>query len=291
MAYDPNTYKVNLDTPQPDGRKGESPRNAFTKYNNLVEKLKNVSGSAPTTTTVNNVPQWSTVNGDLKNGLSVTNSTRDATTGKLMRVGDFGLSYRAIDVSNEPAGDMYDGVSMFKWDSIVPTGAKPSYSFMMGIQVARSSASWCQLLMRGSSVTSGQRLFLITRDGDGIAPEEVEFISTANTNLVVDSGSNANGNWVQFADGTQICYIVDSSNIVTTNTAAGNIYHSPLVSLTYPKSFLSPPTISISAAYDSGWVWPGQISGATTSSFNSRIYGAGSSSSGYIRAIAIGRWK
>lgn len=32
-------YKVNLDTPQPDGRRGESPRAAFTKYNDLIDAL------------------------------------------------------------------------------------------------------------------------------------------------------------------------------------------------------------------------------------------------------------
>ncbi|MFA0901901.1 hypothetical protein [Vibrio cholerae] len=38
---DLSIYKVNLDTPQPDGRKGESPRVAFTKYNDLVDDLQN----------------------------------------------------------------------------------------------------------------------------------------------------------------------------------------------------------------------------------------------------------
>ncbi|EGQ9188912.1 hypothetical protein O1C43_000201 [Vibrio cholerae] len=38
---DLSIYKVNLNTPQPDGRKGESPRAAFTKYNDLVDELQN----------------------------------------------------------------------------------------------------------------------------------------------------------------------------------------------------------------------------------------------------------
>ncbi|MBJ6952879.1 hypothetical protein [Vibrio cholerae] len=37
---DLSIYKVNLDTPQPDGRKGESPRAAFTKYNDLIDGLE-----------------------------------------------------------------------------------------------------------------------------------------------------------------------------------------------------------------------------------------------------------
>ncbi|HFG1702778.1 TPA: hypothetical protein ACGF0Y_000482, partial [Vibrio cholerae] len=42
---DLSIYKVNLDTPQPDGRKGESPRVAFTKYNDLVSFLEENTGS------------------------------------------------------------------------------------------------------------------------------------------------------------------------------------------------------------------------------------------------------
>lgn len=42
---DLSIYKVNLDTPQPDGRKGESPRAAFTKYNDLVSFLEENTGA------------------------------------------------------------------------------------------------------------------------------------------------------------------------------------------------------------------------------------------------------
>ncbi|EOW9127471.1 hypothetical protein ACN1T7_001788 [Vibrio cholerae] len=42
---DLSIYKVNLDTPQPDGRKGESPRVAFTKYNDLVSFLEENTGA------------------------------------------------------------------------------------------------------------------------------------------------------------------------------------------------------------------------------------------------------
>ncbi len=37
---DLSLYKVDLDTPQPNGRKGESPRSAFTKYNDLIDELE-----------------------------------------------------------------------------------------------------------------------------------------------------------------------------------------------------------------------------------------------------------
>ena len=53
---DLSLYKVDLDTPQPNGRNGESPRAAFTKYNDLVAQLEGgavgnfVGSTAPTQT-------------------------------------------------------------------------------------------------------------------------------------------------------------------------------------------------------------------------------------------------
>lgn len=38
---DLSAYKVDLDTPQPNGRLGESPRTAFTKQNDLTDRLEN----------------------------------------------------------------------------------------------------------------------------------------------------------------------------------------------------------------------------------------------------------
>jgi len=38
---DLSAYKVDLDTPQPNGGRGESPRAAFTKYNGALDALEN----------------------------------------------------------------------------------------------------------------------------------------------------------------------------------------------------------------------------------------------------------
>ncbi|EOX4280325.1 hypothetical protein ACPF34_003419 [Vibrio cholerae] len=48
---DLSLYKVDLDTPQPNGRMGESPRSAFTKYNDLVKALEGgITGSVISST-------------------------------------------------------------------------------------------------------------------------------------------------------------------------------------------------------------------------------------------------
>lgn len=40
-------FRVDLETPQPNGRRGEAPRSAFTKYNDLVGQMQSLVGLGP----------------------------------------------------------------------------------------------------------------------------------------------------------------------------------------------------------------------------------------------------
>lgn len=67
-----------------------------------------------------------------------------------------------------------------------------------------------------------------------------------NGNKIIDTGSNSNGNWIRFSDGTQICYgnvsfslpsgWVNSSTVIW--RGSGNL------SQTYSQPFTSPPAVS-----------------------------------------------
>lgn len=59
-----------------------------------------------------------------------------------------------------------------------------------------------------------------------------------NSDLFCQSGSNDNGNWIKFADGTMICY--------------GNGSVSPSASyiiITYPETFSKTPNLQLTAKY------------------------------------------
>ena len=120
--------------------------------------------------------------------------------------------------------------------------------------------------------------------------------------VIVESGSNEDGEYIRFGDGTQICW---QTFYAGTRTYAGdgtyaNPYRSNTVNWTFPKPFISPPTLSLT----------GQIA---SSSASARANSCGSSSDitgsrvvniqcvmlssnstdadVFIYALAIGRWK
>ena len=108
---------------------------------------------------------------------------------------------------------------------------------------------------------------------------------------IVESGSNANGEYVKYADGTMICNHTQSSTVVT-NTSAGANYVSPIISWTYPSSFISNPVVILSCSYVSGsasWGFTGTVS--TTGITGARMVSYGNTATSYPAFFAIGRWK
>ena len=62
---------------------------------------------------------------------------------------------------------------------------------------------------------------------------------------VVDSGSNANGNWVKYYDGTLIQYIRRTEIGVTQTNATGSIFYGDTAAYAYPVAFVgAAPIIS-----------------------------------------------
>lgn len=62
--------------------------------------------------------------------------------------------------------------------------------------------------------------------------------------VIIASGSNAYGSYVQFADGTMICY---GSNVTTTaiDTVWGGVFiNSVDVTITFPIAFIAAPSVS-----------------------------------------------
>lgn len=107
---------------------------------------------------------------------------------------------------------------------------------------------------------------------------------------VVERGSNANGDYVRFADGTQIAIIPYK---VLTGEVTANLYNSMGV-VTFAASFISEPSVSCQI---SGWMQPAasysmiSVESISGTSFIPVII-SNYSYSGYagVRVIAIGRW-
>ena len=114
------------------------------------------------------------------------------------------------------------------------------------------------------------------------------------TGAIIERGSNAQGSYIRYADGTQICWIEATAGAA--NNAAGPVYNSlQVVPGAYPAAFSSAPAVTATATpygaasgifWVSGWVAPTQsswgawlgMSPTTTTAFST------------IRLMAIGRW-
>lgn len=109
---------------------------------------------------------------------------------------------------------------------------------------------------------------------------------------ITESGSNANGSYIKFDDGTQICYMDKDYTGVAINAEYGALFRSnENLQVSYPASFTSTPTLSLqSKIYTAQFVY---INGVSSTFFTFRPVRVTSSDSVdfSISAIAIGRWK
>ena len=111
---------------------------------------------------------------------------------------------------------------------------------------------------------------------------------------IVESGSNARGDWTKFADGTMIQY---SSKITTPapNIQVGSIWRSESLKIDFPLNFsgLKTPAVSINVDSDAGYAWSGLGTravgndGATVVIFSATKNDA----TAKVSITAIGRWK
>ncbi|MDX0973526.1 phage tail protein [Sinorhizobium medicae] len=103
---------------------------------------------------------------------------------------------------------------------------------------------------------------------------------------IIERGSNANGEYVKFADGTMICTSPEVT--VSMNQATGNLFYSNAVSLPMPVLFtgVQPVGFGHAASTINAWVNARTAFG----SWVGAAYSAASRASDTIRFGAIGRW-
>ena len=111
---------------------------------------------------------------------------------------------------------------------------------------------------------------------------------TENGDPIVESGSNSDGEWTRWADGTQICRSPHFS--IDHTEAVGSLYRSATgeaQTWTYPNTFISSPTVTGSSTSTFRWV---TVLPSVSSASVSLLAGVtGTGGPGYF--MAIGRWK
>ena len=127
-------------------------------------------------------------------------------------------------------------------------------------------------------------------DSKGIVHKSGTQMIPLNTYLngIIESGSNENGSYIKFADGTLIC-IGDTMNVLASEIAEAQFL------VTYPIAFVNYPSVTISNVYSYYRDLILSVAAPTPSNFKVNWYKqlgtAAANSNIRVYWIAIGKWK
>ncbi len=128
---------------------------------------------------------------------------------------------------------------------------------------------------------------------DGVIEGQKQLNEYLKDRVIEESGSNENGNYVRFADGTQICLKSEYFEIPI-DTATGNLFYNN-VNWIFPAAFISAPNYVGNTPMQSGkQIWGGSLAVVPTQTAAIlRVFSALSLTTAIteMRFVAIGRWK
>ena len=146
-------------------------------------------------------------------------------------------------------------------------------------------------LCKNNGTTLDELLKLPVLDADGKIPAAVlRIVGALSAGAVIESGDNANGNYVRFADGTQVCWNI---NLTATIAAGQGGSHSILESIwTYPAAFINTDVIALAETNVTSYVYIpyGLVVEAVSARFLYYPVIGGAQSMSVVN-FAIGRWK
>lgn len=152
---------------------------------------------------------------------------------------------------------------------------------------ADPSGTFGEILVNGATVAK------LPVSGNAVIPNLVGTVSQSGgvpTGAVVERGSNANGEYVRFADGTQICFSGP-------RTSYGAAWKTSFYALNFAAAFSGIPVIAFSLARDSAayssiamLITDGTSPTSTGFKVGGPLGVTDTGTSLIIRYIAIGRW-
>lgn len=120
-------------------------------------------------------------------------------------------------------------------------------------------------------------------------------VDTAISGVMPTSGSNTNGNWIKFPDGTMICTKKVTISVAQSDwTAWGSCYETPVNDCgAWAQSFNSTPVINVTSTGSAGWLEYFFDTSATNVGKTRMVRPsiAGAEMSYYLNIVGIGRWK
>lgn len=112
------------------------------------------------------------------------------------------------------------------------------------------------------------------------------------TGAIIERGSNANGEYVKYADGTMKCWLYAVVTDQAIDTAYGSLFIGSR-SWTFPAAFSAVPAVSLESRCGTGASWSGLSGGVSATTAQARLIDAFSRALGVTTVLsftATGRW-
>jgi len=211
-------------------------------------------------------------------GTAVTQSATDTTAGRLLTPGYMGLG---------------KSVNLGGADSLLSRNLAPGFYSYIANQIPDSpeNLSYFHSLIVTREEGTGRTGYFAWR----LASDKPIFWAGVDDGTTLkwvrldpERGSNSNGEYVRFADGTQICW-TDSFGSVGTNIADGSVFKSTALTWTFPASFLGSVPLFVKGVANANvrWVGDAVVNSASASFVQFAATSSGTAVS--MRAFAIGR--
>ena len=230
---------------------------------------------------------------------TVTTSTTDSTVGRLMRVGDFGLSGTAlvvangVDINTIKASGFYS-LEAGAWANTPIAGnfymiVSSSVSSVKQIIFYRGSANIASRFYDINAGTWGAWDYSYTR---GNVVGTVSQTSGLVTGTIVETGTNANGTYTKWADGTMICSYTGTTQVPVNTTYISPLFQSSPVTLTFPVAFVGalPRVTPTSSNSKNAVAWGVQQGDITLTGSGIMAISGYNSATTLLGYIAKGRW-
>lgn len=166
---------------------------------------------------------------------------------------------------------------------ILPGGANiTTAAGDVAVFVSEGSGNWrCALFQRAASLPYDKNSVLGTVSETAGVP----------TGAVIETGSNSNGEYTKWADGTMICRHRTSDSVTISTSLSFGGYRSNGLTWTYPQEFSSSPRLTFTVANITAFGGTAYASSATEGTYYfTAINQIGSSGTRNADLTAIGKW-
>lgn len=230
---------------------------------------------------------------------ALTSSASDITAGRVLKTGDYGLGTAQAATGSldlvQSFGVHLLGAGVTQGPAGVSAAALEGSELLV---LRQDAANLVQALFVRAATGSGRGLWLRRAIAGSWGPwsrvydqssvlGSVSQAAGVPTGGLIEQGTNSNGSFVRFADGTQICTRATLS-VPNASTALGALFRSADLAWTYPVAFAAPPVVTGAADDLDAWL---AFAPASAASVTLRALSATSKTGPLaLRASAVGRW-